>query len=111
MLVNLTLHPIIIEGVGTIPTSGRFARVSTRRVTLGSVEGVRVTLQTLGKVEGLPAPKEGTIYIVSSMVLDALKKEQGVCNPRTGRDVFAPDTGEDAIREGGQIVAVRGLVC
>jgi hypothetical protein len=45
------------------------------------------------------------------MVLDALKREAGPAgSSRAGRDVYAPDTGPDAIRENGQIVAVKGLV-
>lgn len=64
--------------------------------------GLRVTSQTFGAVEGLPAPAEGVVYVVSAMVLTALSGSRP--------DVFAPDTGPDCIRENGQIVAVRGLV-
>jgi len=110
--VNLTPHALTIECVGTIPASGTVARVSTVRVGMGERGGVRVTLQTLGQVEGLPAPAADTTYIVSGMVLDALKRQAAqVGSSRAGADVFAPDTGPDAIRENGQIVAVRGLVC
>ena len=97
----------------TLPASGNVARVATVRE---GVEGflvqenpehgnrvVRVVRQTTGEVTGLPSPVPGTIYIVSGMVLEALGGSR--------QDVVAPDTGADAVRENGQIVAVRGFVC
>ena len=57
---------------------------------------------------GLPYPVEGLTFIVSGMVRDALS----ALPARLSRpDVYAPDTGSDAIRnEKGHIVSVRGLV-
>lgn len=111
-VVNLTPHALNVEGIGTIQASGNVARVSTIRVGMGTRGGVRIVLQNLGQIEGLPSPEKDTIYIVSGMVLDALKRQSAqVGSSRAGADVFAPDTGADAIRESGQIVAVRGLVC
>ncbi len=110
--VNLTPHALTIEGLGTIPANGQVARVGTTRVTVGTRGGVRVVAQNLGQVEGLPAPEADTVYIVSGMVLDAIKRQvQPGGQSRAGDDVFSPDTGPDCIRQGGQIVAVRGLVC
>ena len=101
--INLTPHPITIEGVGTLPPSGVIARCSTLRTPAPEVGGIRVTTQDLGDVTGIPSPEEGKGYIVSGMVLQALNRARG--------DVFAPDTGADAVRdEKGHIVAVRGLV-
>jgi hypothetical protein len=65
--------------------------------------GVRLVRQTTGQVSGLPEAQPDTIYIVSGMVLAAMNGSRP--------DVVAPDTGPDAIRENGQIVAVRGFVC
>ena len=110
--LNLTPHALTIEGLGTIPASGQMARVATVRFQLGDRAGVRIVAQNLGQIDGLPAPVDGVSYIVSGMVLDALKRLAGPAgSSRAGADVFAPDTGPDAIRENGQIVAVRGLVC
>ncbi len=110
--VNLTLHALTVEGLGTLPASGAVARVATVRYALGDRGGVRVHAQNFGAVEGLPAPALGVGYVVSGMVLDALKRQAGPAGAsRAGADVFAPDTGADAIRENGQIVAVRGFVC
>lgn len=111
MIINLTPHALTIDGVGTIQPSGCVARVSTVRTAMGSVQGLRVVAQNFGAVEGLPPPKDGVVYVVSGMVLDAIKRSAGAAgSSRSGRDVFAPDTGPDAIRENGQIIAVRGLV-
>ena len=110
--INLTPHPITIEGLGTLQPSGTVARVSTIRTQCGVLGGVRCTSQNFGPVEGLPAPQDGVTYVVSGMVLDALKRQAGPAgSSRAGHDVYAPDTGPDAIRdEKGHIVAVRGLV-
>lgn len=102
MIINCTPHALTIEGIGTIQQSGILARCTTIREELPSVNGVRVVSQITGNVTGLPDAIDGTIYIVSGMVLAALNGAR--------LDVFAPDTGPDAIRENGQIVAVRGLI-
>jgi hypothetical protein len=102
--VNLTPHALTVEGLGTIPASGSVARVTVNSTDVGSVGGVRLRAQLKGQVSGLPALTEGVTYIVSGMVLDALGGSRRA-------DVVAPDTGPDAVRENGQIVAVRGFVC
>jgi hypothetical protein len=101
--INLTPHALTIEGIGTIESSG-VARVNVTAFPRISVGGVRVMKNVFGNVSGLPEPKLNTVYIVSAMVLSAV-------STRAGADVFAPDTGEDAIRnDKGHIVAVKGLV-
>ena len=100
--VNCTPHALTVHGLGTIAPSGIVPRCATVRTEADAVDGVRVVKQTLGAVQGLPEPKADTVYIVSAMVLGALNG--------TRSDVVAPDTGADAIRENGQIVAVRGFV-
>lgn len=116
-IVNLTPHPISIlvnEETGEcrkINPSGIVARVGTVRAEIPAVAGVRVIAQDMGDIVGLPAEQPDTIYIVSAMVLAAFKDERGQ-GLHSRRDVFAPDTGPDAVRDhNGHIVAVRGLVC
>jgi hypothetical protein len=115
-LINLTPHAIVIrplisegydhpfEGTAVVvPASGDVARVATLPSTVvGDLAGIPVVASpSFGDVVGLPAPQDGVAYIVSGLVLSRA----------FGRtDVFAPDTGATAIRENGQIVAVRGLV-
>jgi len=101
--INCTPHALTVEGLGTLPASGILPRCATLRSVAPSLGGIRVTSQTMGEVTGLPGQAPDTVYIVSGMVLSALNG--------TRPDVVAPDTGPDAIRENGQIVAVRGFVC
>lgn len=106
-LINCTPHAINIHRedgtILTVEPSGDFARVATNieNVELSGVAGIKVVKTTFdtSKVEGLPAPKEGVIYIVSLITLNALK---GI---RT--DLVAPG---NLIRdEGGNIVGCDGL--
>ena len=109
-LINLTPHPIVVRtnGVGiTIPTSGQVARVTSRQELASEIDiyGIKIPVQRtiFGQVEGLPDPQPDTIYIVSGLVMSALKG--------TRPDVVQPDTSPTgAIRnENGQIVAVCGF--
>lgn len=100
--VNCTPHALTIEGLGTLPPSGTLPRCAAVRTESSPVGGVRLVRQTMGQVTGLPDAREGVALIVSALVLGALNGTRG--------DVYAPDTGPDAVRENGQIVAVRGLV-
>jgi hypothetical protein len=100
--INCTPHALTVEGLGTLAPSGVLPRCATVRSEPTIVGGVRIVAQSLGEVTGLPAPVEGVGLVVSAMVLGALKGSRP--------DVYAPDTGADAVRENGQIVSVRGLV-
>lgn len=101
--INLTPHPITIDGVVTFPPDGRLVRVEMGISKGIPVGGIRVNIRQPGRVVDLPDPVPGVCYIVSSMVLDALKGSRP--------DVYAPDTGADAVRNvQGHIVAVRGLI-
>ena len=113
--VNLTPHAISIvandgdDSVFTVAPSGTVARVEMTESKAESLcdqygnEFVAVIRRTAGAVSGIPASVAGTVYLVSSMVLDAMRGTSRV-------DVFAPDTGASAIRQNGQVVAVRRLV-
>lgn len=104
-IINLTPHAITIDSIGTFESSG-VIRVDSIRSDAVDLNGIRVIKQTFGDVIGLPDAVYNTIHIVSALVLSALK-DKGI----NRSDVFAPDTGADAIRnEKGHIIAVRGLV-
>lgn len=106
--INLTPHAIVVEGADgirtTYPASGQVARVAVTREVLNSWAGHRIVRQKFGQVENLPSADfdPDACYIVSALVLSALGENCFGC--------VAPDTGPDAIRENGQIVAVRGFV-
>jgi hypothetical protein len=114
-IVNLTPHPICISAGGSEETFQPDPRGPAR---VGSEPGRQLhpherpapteiplfQAPKWNEVEGLPAPEEGTIYIVSSLVASR-------CVGRP--DVFSPGTGpkDGAIRdESGRITAVTCLI-
>ena len=113
--VNCTPHPLNIEGIGELQPSGILPRVSTEFVDDLPIHGVRVRQKVPGwTVTGLPDPVKGLTFVVSGMVRDALSLGDAMSalpEFQSRPDVYAPDTGDDAIRnDKGHIVAVRGLV-
>ena len=107
-VVNLTAHSInVILGEKELayPSEG-LARVRTEEKTIGTVEGIPVIKTVYTTVEGLPEQQENTIYLVSTLVLQALKTN-GIDRP----DCLAPNTGiSGAIRdEQGCIIGVKGV--
>lgn len=111
-IINLTPHAINFkntDGVDyTFLPSGQVARCASEEKEdfFASVAlGLPVVKITPGKIEGLPEPVQfgHIIYLVSSMVA----QHPDVAKIRG--DVMAPNTGSTAIRENGQIVAVRSF--
>lgn len=109
---NLTPHPIsVLTELGERrtfqPDPAGPARVSTHAGRdLATVDGIVIRARPgYGAIEGLPVPQDGTILIVSALVL-----EHALAREPDRNDVVAPDTGPDAVREGGQVVAVRRLL-
>ena len=108
--INLTPHNVsILKPDGAtldLAPSGQVARVATQARDAGQLDGIPVVQQTYGDVQGLPNPQDGVAYLVSGLVLSAVKAAGG------RSDVYAPDTSPDgAVRDdGGRIVAVRRLV-
>lgn len=105
-IVNLTPHTINFVGkdntiVATIPSSG-VARATQRREIVDTIVANGITLPiarcTYGDVQGLPEPKDDTIYVVSAITAQAVPERE---------DVFIVD---DSVRdENGRIIGVRGL--
>lgn len=98
--INLTPHAIVLNSGESFPPSGQLARVSA---TFTPFEN-GVCEQVYGEIENLPSPTEGTRYIVSGLVLAALRGSRP--------DVVAPATGHPEVvrNEKGQIVSVPGFV-
>ena len=101
-IINCTPHEIVVisnEVTAKYSTSETVARISTTQKVVGNINRIEIVETVQGQVEGLPEMEEGKMYIVSGMVLSALKGSRA--------DVIAPDTGSTAIRnEKGQIIAV-----
>ena len=83
-LVNLTPHAINLltsdGGTITLPPSGTVARVSSKSVPVGEVDGVVLTRVTFGEVIDLPAP-DGRCFIVSALVRSALPSRNDLASP------------------------------
>lgn len=97
--VNCTPHAIALNDGTVFPTSGTIARVSAKYTEF---DENGVCKQVFGDVENVPAPKAGTIYIVSALVLAA--------SDRT--DLVAPATGHPDCKRNdkGLIDSVPGFV-
>lgn len=107
-VINLTPHSINLmpEGVGgpvmTIHPSGQVARcvVSRRQVDTIIVDGLPVPVNRtqLGEVVGLPDPQDDTVYVVSSLVAQAVPDRA---------DVLIVD---DAVRDDmGNVIGAKAL--
>ena len=104
-IINLTPHKLNIvreNGSIEIEPSGVIARCKVLAEQVGTIEvdgiSIPVNKKVYGEVEGLPEKKQDTIYVVSSLVAQAVQ----------GRDdVFVPD---ELVRdEEGRVVGARAL--
>ena len=103
-IVNLTPHEISVmvgDTMKRLPPSGKVVRISSQCEPCGELNGMPVVRCYEGEPRGMPEPKEGTVYLVSSVVAKAIKR----------KDVLAPDTSDEGvIRDGsGYIMAVKRL--
>ena len=91
--INLTPHAIKLNDGRVFPPSGNVARVTSSHSEIVN----DVCTVVYGEVTGIPAPAENTKYIVSGMVLEAVKRD----------DVVAPATSHpDVVRVNGQVASV-----
>jgi hypothetical protein len=109
-LINLTPHKVTIYSrdgekvIAEIPPSGMVARVAVTSKTIGEVAGIPIRKAEYGEIENLPDPMPDTYYIVSTVVLIALR-EKGIHRP----DVLAPDTNPDSVIRDpeGRVIGVK----
>ena len=97
--VNLTPHDIQLNDGTCYKASGIVARVFT---TFSKFDENKIAKIIFGEIENLPSPKTNTIYIVSSLVAQAVKGREDVVSPATGHP--------GAIRSNGNIISVPGFV-
>lgn len=102
-VINLTPHPItFVDGkdtvICTVEPSGTVARVSCSIENMGNINGIPVTGNCYGEVEGLPQPEDDVIYLVSSLVASR-------CTERA--DVFIPN--EPVRNEKGFIIGCKSF--
>ena len=102
-IVNLTPHAVTVrheDNTETVfPPSGTVARVEATQTEIDHVGLIPVVRSVFGEPTNLPAQAPLTVYLVSSLVAQAV----------TARwDVVAPDTGATCVRDAtGRIIAVR----
>lgn len=73
-------------------------RVSSRTEIVGIIDGIPTDRTVFGEVEGLPAPQEGTYYIVSRLVKSALPDRE---------DLLCP--GQQVRNDQGQVIGCKSL--
>lgn len=111
-LVNLTPHSLTLytpTGVIELPASGQLARVRSTSEVAGQVYGMPIIQPAFSPVEGIPDPEPGILYVVSSLVLTALKNRG-----ESRDDLVAPATGpnDGAVRDSaGRVQGVTRLIC
>lgn len=83
--VNLTPHMVNVVlpdgSVRDFPASGSVARCSQSSEVIAELDGIPVTRQTFGEVQGLPAPQEGLRFIVSRLVASACPERHDLLIP------------------------------
>lgn len=115
--VNLTPHPVVVRPSFDpsqdpiarehdefyAPSMAR-ARIDQSSEMVADLNGVPVRRPVYGDIVDLPDPEPGTIYI-AALIVAQMAAERGRA------DVVSPDTSPNggAIRNGGQIYAVRGF--
>lgn len=102
-VVNLTPHDVNIcnengEVIGTYKASGVVARLSHGWNTVDYINGIPLVVREIGRVAGLPRPQEGTVYIVSNIILD-------YCTDRI--DLIAP---VKQVKVNGKVIGCQAFV-
>jgi len=97
--MNLTPHAISLNDGRVFPPSGTVARVEAE---FGDIVD-DVCSQTFGEVSDLPAPQDGTRYIVSGLVKQVVADRHDVVAPATGHSLTVRN-------ERGHIVSVPGFI-
>jgi len=78
-IINLTPHIVNIIAEdnsvkAAFPSQG-IARASQTSEVVGDLDGIELVRMAFGKTEDLPAPAEGTYYVVSIITANAAKAE------------------------------------
>lgn len=104
-ILNYTPHVVTLyrgeRVIHSYPSLG-CARVVTKEEKSAHILGIPIKQITERRVEGLPAPEEGTVYIVSSIVACCL---DGVRN-----DLLVPDTYASSVKVDDVIVGTTRFV-
>lgn len=77
MLKNYTPHEVVL--CGRVYSSEGIARCAVSSTVIGDVDGIPVNAKAYEEVVGLPEPEEGTYFIVSTLVAQAVKGKRDDC--------------------------------
>jgi hypothetical protein len=109
-LINYTPHDVTVRPLSGAPDIVYLASGTVPRVEMTSIEAAPLPdgCPTIAVEYGRAELPEGhpTRCIVSTLFADAYRRQHG----NDGILLFVPDSGPSAIREAGQIVAVRALI-
>jgi|WetSurMetagenome_2_1015567.scaffolds.fasta_scaffold75059_1 hypothetical protein len=108
-MINYTPHAVTVRDPDSrdhiFPPSGQIARVAMESEVACQLDDGTPTVIVRYGIPLLPAGHPPAC-IVSTMFADAYRAAHGP----GGVSLFVPDSGPSAIRENGQIVAVRALI-
>ena len=109
-MINLTPHTVNVcdengSAMRSIEPSGKVLRLPTRAYAAGELDGIPLVRLSYEEPEDLPPVEDGTIYIVSSLMLEPLAA-------MGRRDFVAPDTSPGSVvrDEGGRITGVKRFI-
>ena len=102
-IINCTPHAVtVVDAEGKIlriiESNGSPIRLASSTVPAGEFDGVPLTRTEFGEPVNLPAPQEGTVYIVSQLVKNAIPGRSDLVVPA---EVLRDDKG--------QIIGCRSL--
>jgi hypothetical protein len=98
-IINMTPHIVRLNDGREFPPSGIVARVGS---SYTEFDARGVCCAVFGGVTGVPAPENGTLYIASGMVAEAMSDRDDVVAPATGHP--------ECVRKDGQVWSVPGFV-
>jgi hypothetical protein len=108
-MINLTPHIVTVRGPDGVDhvfqPSGQVAKVEMKTQMAKPLEDGTPTCKVSYGSADLPVTGE-TQCIVSTLFADAYRSQNGPGSV----ELFVPDSGPSAIRENGQVVAVRSLI-
>ena len=89
-LVNLTPHDLNVKNTAgelvLLPKSGATARLLVRRTAGAPVGEFPTATPMFGEIEGLPAPEDGTTFVVSALVAERADRDDVVAPGELLRD-------------------------
>lgn len=79
-LINLTPHDIKIGDL-VLYASGEIARCNAQTIDAGEIQGIPIVENRILSVSGVPAPYNGVMFIVPSIVRQQYPERQDLLSP------------------------------